>query len=106
MSRYAWDPVIYGRYADERSRPFFDLVPRIAAESPGDDAVLAWITGTALRPMLDRLDPAEATGFLADRAAPRHEAYPRGPYGTVFPFRRIFAVARKPGGERTGFPAG
>ena len=23
------------------------------------------------------------------------EAYPAGPHGTVFPFRRIFAVARK-----------
>ncbi|WP_245651544.1 trans-aconitate 2-methyltransferase [Streptosporangium amethystogenes] len=60
---------------------------------PGDDAVLSWITGTALRPMLDRLDPAEATGFLADCAALLREAYPRGPHGTVFPFRRIFVVA-------------
>ncbi|MER6178030.1 trans-aconitate 2-methyltransferase [Streptosporangium sp. NPDC001681] len=62
---------------------------------PGDDAVLSWITGTALRPMLDRLDPAEAAGFLADCAALLREAYPRGPYGTVFPFRRIFVVAGK-----------
>ncbi|WP_326644919.1 trans-aconitate 2-methyltransferase [Streptosporangium sp. NBC_01755] len=62
---------------------------------PGDDAVLSWITGTALRPMLDRLDPAEAAAFLADCAALLREAYPRGPYGTIFPFRRIFVVAQK-----------
>ncbi|WP_329428269.1 hypothetical protein OG339_02515 [Streptosporangium sp. NBC_01495] len=62
---------------------------------PGDDAVLAWITGTALRPVLDRLHPVEATAFLTDCAAPLREAYPRGPYGTVFPFRRIFTVARR-----------
>jgi trans-aconitate 2-methyltransferase len=29
-----WDPAQYGRYADERSRPFFDLTARIAAETP------------------------------------------------------------------------
>lgn len=29
-----WDPTQYGRYADERGRPFFDLTARIAADSP------------------------------------------------------------------------
>ena len=29
-----WDPGQYGRYAEERSRPFYDLVARIGAESP------------------------------------------------------------------------
>ncbi|MGC5016671.1 trans-aconitate 2-methyltransferase [Streptosporangium sp. DT93] len=62
---------------------------------PGEDAVLGWITGTALRPMLDRLDPGESARFLADCAASLRTAYPPGPYGTVFPFRRIFVVARK-----------
>ncbi|MFI6884911.1 trans-aconitate 2-methyltransferase [Streptosporangium canum] len=62
---------------------------------PGDDAVLTWITGTALRPMLDRLDPDERDAFLGDCAALLNEAYPRRPYGTVFPFRRIFVVAQK-----------
>ncbi|MBB2913346.1 trans-aconitate 2-methyltransferase [Streptosporangium becharense] len=61
----------------------------------GDDAVLSWISGTTLRPMLDRLDPGEAAEFLADCAALLREAYPRRPYGTVFPFRRIFVVARR-----------
>ncbi|MGH3745381.1 MAG: trans-aconitate 2-methyltransferase [Mycobacteriales bacterium] len=29
-----WDPQQYGRYADERGRPFFDLVRRIGATAP------------------------------------------------------------------------
>ncbi|MGV9778424.1 trans-aconitate 2-methyltransferase [Streptosporangium sp. NPDC003464] len=62
---------------------------------PGENAVLRWIAGTALRPMLDRLDPGEADAFLGDCAALLEEAYPRRPYGTVFPFRRIFVVAQK-----------
>ncbi len=24
-----WDPTVYGRYADERSRPFYELTGRI-----------------------------------------------------------------------------
>jgi trans-aconitate 2-methyltransferase len=30
-----WDPTQYARYSDHRSRPFFDLVAQISAESPG-----------------------------------------------------------------------
>lgn len=29
-----WDPTQYGRYADQRSRPFFDLTTRIGAGAP------------------------------------------------------------------------
>ena len=29
-----WDPELYQRFGDERSRPFFDLVGRVAAEAP------------------------------------------------------------------------
>lgn len=62
---------------------------------PGDDAVLKWITGTALRPMLDRLAPGRRREFLADCARLLAQAYPREPYGTPFPFRRIFVVGQK-----------
>jgi Trans-aconitate methyltransferase len=62
---------------------------------PGEDAVLNWITGTALRPMLDRLAPERRPEFLADCGRVLAQAYPREPYGTPFPFRRIFVVARK-----------
>jgi trans-aconitate 2-methyltransferase len=62
----------------------------------GEDAVLDWMTGTALRPVLTALDDAATTEFLAEYGSELREAYPRRPYGTVLPFRRVFAVARRP----------
>jgi len=61
----------------------------------GADPVLRWISGTALRPVRDALDPAGYAEFQ-DELAPRlRAAYPVRPDGsTWFPFRRIFAVAR------------
>jgi len=63
----------------------------------GEDPVLDWVKGTALRPVLTELadDPEAASDFLAQYADLLRKAYPPGPHGTVFPFRRIFAVARK-----------
>ncbi|GAB2813861.1 methyltransferase domain-containing protein [Actinocorallia aurea] len=59
----------------------------------GTDPVVDWMKGTALRPVLAALDDPE--DFLAAYAARLREAYPPTGHGTVFPFRRIFAVARK-----------
>jgi trans-aconitate 2-methyltransferase len=61
---------------------------------PGDDAVLEWIKGTALRPVLDALadDPAATQEFLDACGAKLRAAYPKRSYGTVFEFRRTFAV--------------
>ncbi|MEV6988015.1 trans-aconitate 2-methyltransferase [Streptomyces sp. NPDC093228] len=60
----------------------------------GEDPVLDWVKGTGLRPVLTELgDGAEE--FLADYRAALREAYPATAHGTVFPFRRIFAVATK-----------
>jgi trans-aconitate 2-methyltransferase len=61
----------------------------------GDDAVLDWYKGSGLRPVLAAL-PAEWSGqFLAAYGARLREAYPAAPYGTPFPFRRVFVVARR-----------
>ncbi|MEU6410271.1 trans-aconitate 2-methyltransferase [Microbispora sp. NPDC046933] len=60
---------------------------------PGEDPVLGWIKGTALRPMLDRLPAERHADFLADCARALRAAYPPRPYGTPFPFRRIFVAA-------------
>ncbi|MGW5659376.1 trans-aconitate 2-methyltransferase [Streptomyces sp. NPDC003758] len=61
---------------------------------PGEDPVLDWVKGTGLRPILTELGE-EAEEFVADYRAALREAYPATEHGTVFPFRRIFAVATK-----------
>jgi trans-aconitate 2-methyltransferase len=61
----------------------------------GDDAVLAWLAGTTLRPILAALAQDDRERFLADCAGPLAEAYPKRDIGTIFPFRRIFVVARR-----------
>jgi len=67
------------------------------AGEQGDDAVLAWVRGTGLRPVLDALagDPELRDRFVAEYAAELRRAYPRRPWGTPLPFRRVFAVARR-----------
>ena len=59
----------------------------------GDDAVLDWYRGTGLRPAIAALPPGRVDEFLADYRARMNQAYPAAPYGTVFPFRRVFVVA-------------
>ncbi|MDL5156334.1 trans-aconitate 2-methyltransferase [Actinomycetospora termitidis] len=62
----------------------------------GEDPVLHWISGTALRPVRDALSDAAYRDFTADLAPRLREAYPANADGsTWFPFRRIFAVARR-----------
>ncbi|NEY33761.1 trans-aconitate 2-methyltransferase [Streptomyces sp. PRKS01-65] len=63
----------------------------------GEDPVLDWVKGTALRPVLTALDddPAERDAFVDAYRTALRRAYPAGPHGTPFPFRRVFAVARK-----------
>lgn len=64
---------------------------------PGADPVLEWAKGTALRPVLSVLDPAEAAAFSQEYGSLVAAAYPPAPYGTILPFRRVFAVAQVPG---------
>ncbi len=61
----------------------------------GQDPVLEWVRGSTLRPVLARLDAAEAAAFTAELAPRLRAAYPAGRHGTLFPFRRIFAVGRR-----------
>ena len=61
-----------------------------------ENPVLSWVTATALRPVLDILtDAQERASFVTPYAEQLAEAYPRTPVGVLFPFRRVFAVARK-----------
>jgi trans-aconitate 2-methyltransferase len=59
----------------------------------GTDPVLSWISGTGARPVLQALPDALREQFRAEYGAALREAYPAQPYGTVLPFRRVFAVA-------------
>lgn len=60
----------------------------------GRNPVLEWMRGTALRPYLDALGPAETKDFLASYAEELRKAYPPRTTGeTLFPFRRLFVVA-------------
>lgn len=61
----------------------------------GDDPVVDWYKGTGLRPVLAALPPGQVTAFLADYRTRMREAYPAAPYGTAFPFRRVFVAAVK-----------
>lgn len=61
----------------------------------GDNPVMAWTMGTALRPLLAAVDGAWREGFLADYSRRVAAAYAPRPDGkTVLPFRRLFLVAR------------
>jgi trans-aconitate 2-methyltransferase len=64
---------------------------------PGEDPVLDWAKGTGLRPALTALadDPEARDAFVGAYRDLLRDAYPTEPYGTVLPFRRLFAVARK-----------
>lgn len=64
---------------------------------PGEDPVLDWTKGTALRPVLTALqdDPSARAAFLAQYRDALRAAYPATEDGTVLPFRRIFAVAHR-----------
>ncbi|MFD0685166.1 trans-aconitate 2-methyltransferase [Actinomadura fibrosa] len=60
----------------------------------GNDPVLEWVKGTALRPVLSALG-ADAEEFLDEYRVLLREAYPAASYGTVFPFRRVFVIASR-----------
>ena len=97
VNRQAGDPAYYadlllraGCRADAWETTYLHVLP-------GPDPVLEWARGTALRPVLAALDPAEAATFCQEYGSLVAEAYPPAPYGTILPFRRVFAVAQVPG---------
>jgi trans-aconitate 2-methyltransferase len=47
-----------------------------------------------LRPVVAALSPDAAAEFERSYASALRRAYPRTPHGTLFPFRRVFAVAQ------------
>lgn len=61
----------------------------------GEHPVLDWISGTFLRPVRQRLDDEVWQQFRQELIPLLADAYPVRPDGTtLFPFRRVFVVAR------------
>ncbi len=86
---------------------YYDLLAPLAAggidlweteyvhQLEGEDAVLEWMRGTTLRPVLDALDAGAAEDFLAAYRLKLRAAFPRrGDGKTLLKFRRLFLVAR------------
>ncbi|MDI1283691.1 MAG: methyltransferase domain-containing protein [Reyranella sp.] len=62
----------------------------------GKDPVAQFTAGTGLRPFLDLLQEPERTQYYEAYAALAAKAYPMRADGiTIFPFRRLFIVARR-----------
>ena len=62
----------------------------------GVDPVKEWTKGTWLAPLLSALESPQREAFEENYAARVRRAYPTRPDGrTLFPFRRLFIVARK-----------
>lgn len=62
VTTFAWDPETYLTYADERGRPFLDLVGRIGAEAPAGVVDLGCGPGHLTRLLAERWPTAEVTG--------------------------------------------
>lgn len=62
----------------------------------GGDAVYNWVSGTGLRPYADALEGQERKDFLDEYRRRVAHAYPRRADGiTLFPFQRLFCVAKR-----------
>ncbi|HEX6148147.1 methyltransferase domain-containing protein [Nocardioides sp.] len=62
----------------------------------GDDPVFTWVSGTGARPTLQALPDDLRPRFEEEFKARLRAAYPDRGHGVVLPFRRIFAVGRRP----------
>jgi len=61
----------------------------------GEDPVLEWYKGTALRPLLDRLGARHKDEFLQELGGQLRISYPARRGVTLLPFPRIFFVAAR-----------
>jgi len=62
----------------------------------GEDPVFEWVSGSILRPILTQLPAEEVAHFSVLCRRALREAYPAEPDGTtLFPFHRLFIVARR-----------
>jgi trans-aconitate 2-methyltransferase len=95
LNRQAGDPA---EYVELLARPGF----RVDAWETtymhilgGDNPVLEWTKGTTLRPVLAGLDAEQSAAFIAEYGERVKGAYEEGPFGVIFPFRRVFTVVHR-----------
>jgi trans-aconitate 2-methyltransferase len=79
-----------GATVDAWETTYVHLLPVASAEHP----VLRWMEGTALRPVRAVLNDASWQDFRAALATSLAAAYPARNGVVLFPFRRIFVVAK------------
>ncbi len=61
----------------------------------GDNPVFRWVSATGMKRFLDRIEPDWHDGFVEECAGRMAAAYPPNERGeTVFPFTRLFVLAR------------
>ena len=87
MSAPTWDPRQYRRFADERSRPFFELIDRVRADRPRRVVDLGCGSGALTATLTERWPDAFIEG-LDSSPEMIAEAAP-----TAIPGRLDFAVA-------------
>jgi trans-aconitate 2-methyltransferase len=93
MEAAVWDPGQYLHFADERSRPFFDLLGRVRAQDPGLVADLGCGPGQLTATLADRWPDAEVRGIdsSAEMIKAARELPQSGGHGSAG--RLSFAVA-------------
>lgn len=90
------DPAFYHRVLAAHARDIDIWEAEYLHVLTGPDPIVEWTKGTALRPYLDALEATDREAFVADYRRLVAKAYPPEPDGsTLFPFRRIFIVARR-----------
>ena len=95
------DPEVYLRTLQEQGctvdaweTTYLHVLPGERAGDP--DPVFTWVSGTGARPTLQALPDGLREDFEEEFKQRLRQAYPDQGYGVVLPFRRVFAVARRP----------
>ena len=99
---------LFGRIADQLApEGYYDALAGVCSDIDiwstsylqvleGEDAVLEWMKGTALRPYLTALSGDLRDAFLSALSGRLSDAFPRRADGTtLMPFPRLFVIARR-----------
>ncbi|WP_101525336.1 methyltransferase domain-containing protein [Nocardioides houyundeii] len=95
---FSWDPDLYLEYADERGRPFVDLLARVAARSPASVVDLGCGPGNLTRLLTHRWPDAAIRGVDSSEEMIRRarEAVPESIDWEVADLRSWLAAAGEP----------